>query len=77
MPLMAAGAKTPKTCYHTNEDCTKLSELGSQEVSWHYVESRELRECKHCNDTNKKSKDNNRGMYNALRDADPEDLTAD
>ena len=74
---MAAGLRTNKVCYHTDEDCWKLRENGQQEVSWAYIRSRELRECKHCNDTNKKSKDNNRGMYNALRDADPNDLTAD
>jgi len=75
---LTRGGKQSKECYHTNRDCQKLKANGRQSISERYINSKSsLTECKYCSNDNVATKTNNRSAYNALRDADPSDLSAD
>jgi len=75
---LTPGGKQSKECCHTEPDCQKLKAHGKQSISERYINSKaSLTECKYCSDEHVPTKNNNRAKYNALRNADPDDVSAD
>jgi len=75
---LTKGRKRGKTTYHTDKDCVELQQGGRQSISERYIQSKaSLTECSYCTGDHGPNTKNNRGIYNALRNADAEDLSAD